>query len=102
MGADVASKFRILDKWQRRPGDNFEYRKVRKGWDTIGEIRKYPSGHIIYWAKRKPDDIFTKTNAWAFDVETIVALKASVWRGYMTATASPVAPYIPFRTQPRQ
>ena len=70
------ARFRILEHWKRRPGDGFEYRKVKKGWDTLGEIRKYPSGHIIYWAKCKPDDIHTKTNSWAFDVETISALKA--------------------------
>jgi hypothetical protein len=54
----------------------FKVQKVKKGHKLYGEVRTYPSGQKIYWAKRRPDEIFVKFDAWAVDVETINELSA--------------------------
>jgi len=54
----------------------YQVAKVKKGYSTYGELRKYPDGMSIYWALRKPDEVFVELDAWAVDVETISVMKS--------------------------
>lgn len=53
----------------------WHFAQVKKGNRLYGEVRKYPDGTTIYWAFRKPDEVFSELDAWAVDVETINALR---------------------------
>ncbi|CAG9229139.1 hypothetical protein [Burkholderia vietnamiensis] len=58
------------------PCGTYQAAKVKKGRALFGEIRKYPNGTTIYWAFRKPDEVFLELDAWAIDTETIRVVKS--------------------------
>jgi len=69
------AELRVKD-WKPSPCGRFQCAKVKKGHNLYGEIRKYPNGMIIYWAFRKPDEVFVEIDAWAVDTETISVMKS--------------------------
>jgi len=62
--------------WKPSPCGKYQAAKVKKGYNLYGEIRKYPNGMTIYWAFRKPDEVFVELDAWAVDTETISVMKS--------------------------
>jgi hypothetical protein len=65
-----------VKEWNDAPCGSFRYAQVKKGHALYGEIRKYRTGAVIYFAKRHPDEVFLELDAWAVDCETIRMLKA--------------------------
>jgi hypothetical protein len=62
--------------WKPSPCGRFKFARVKKAYATFGEIRKYTSGLTIYWAFRKPDEVFAELDAWAIDIETLAVMKS--------------------------
>jgi hypothetical protein len=62
--------------WKPSSCGKFQTAQVKKGHNLYGEIRKYPNGMSIYWAFRKPDEVFVELDAWAVDTETISVMKS--------------------------
>jgi hypothetical protein len=69
------AELKIKD-WVPSTCGKYQSAKVKKGHSLYGEIRRYPNGMTIYWAFRKPDEIFVELDAWAVDTETISIMKS--------------------------
>jgi hypothetical protein len=74
-------ELRFLDP-QPDPDRGCVVQQVKKGRAFYGRLETYPlpwrgAKHLrIYWAVRRPDEVFYELDAWAVDVETITALRA--------------------------
>lgn len=67
-------ELRVRD-YKPDPLGRWSFATVKKGYSLYGEIRRYPGGLTVYWAFRKPDEVFVEMDAWAFDTETVAMLK---------------------------
>jgi hypothetical protein len=65
-----------VKEWKPSTCGKYQAAKVKKGHALYGEIRKYPNGTTIYWAFRKPDEVFVELDAWAVDTETVAVMKS--------------------------
>jgi len=71
----MAGETKVSPTLKVHKSGNYSLRRVTKNRKLFGEIRYYPNGDKIYWAIRKPEEIFLELNAWAIDRETIAVLK---------------------------
>ena len=71
----MAGETKVSNTVKTPKSGDYTFRRVTKRRKLYGEIRYYPDGSKIYWAIRKPEEIFLELNAWALDRETISVLK---------------------------
>lgn len=65
----------VHQQWQKKVGLDYEYKVVRRRRYKYGELRKYRSGRVVYWAIRKEDESVYRENAWAIDFSTFQMLR---------------------------
>ena len=65
----------INTEWQVSKCSDYVYKNVRIGRKKYGELRKYKSGRVVYWAIRQGSEIVYKENAWAIDMSTFSMLR---------------------------
>lgn len=63
--------------WQTSKKLDYQFKIVRRRRAIYGEFRKFPDGHVEYWAVRSPEQkVRNVDNGWAIDKATLSLARA--------------------------